>query len=110
MWNVKTKVIPVIMEATGTISKSLRKYPRLYSLIFLLLNQWWTPSFRLQVSPYKIFCIMCDVPSIAVHCSEYTEHFPGMASKFFFKPFVTIPVTNYYWYDHTFQVPEMLHL
>jgi len=26
MWNVKTKVIPVIIEATGTISKSLRKY------------------------------------------------------------------------------------
>jgi len=26
MWNVKTKVIPVKMGATGTISKSLRKY------------------------------------------------------------------------------------
>jgi hypothetical protein len=26
MWNVKTKVIPVIIEATGTISKSFRKY------------------------------------------------------------------------------------
>jgi len=26
MWNVKTKVIPVIIRATGTISKSLRKY------------------------------------------------------------------------------------
>jgi len=26
MWNVKTKVIPVIISATGTISKSLRKY------------------------------------------------------------------------------------
>jgi len=26
MWNVKTKVIPVIIVATGTISKSLRKY------------------------------------------------------------------------------------
>jgi hypothetical protein len=26
MWNVKTRVIPVIIEATGTISKSLRKY------------------------------------------------------------------------------------
>jgi RNase P/RNase MRP subunit POP5 len=25
-WNVKTKVIPVIIGATGTISKSLRKY------------------------------------------------------------------------------------
>jgi effector-binding domain-containing protein len=27
MWNVKTKVIPVIIEANGTISKSFRKYP-----------------------------------------------------------------------------------
>jgi len=26
MWNVKTKVIPVIIGETGTISKSLRKY------------------------------------------------------------------------------------
>ena len=26
MWNVKTKVIPVILGATGTISKSFRKY------------------------------------------------------------------------------------
>jgi hypothetical protein len=40
MWNVKIKVIPVIMGATGTISKSLRKYLRLYSPIFFLLNQW----------------------------------------------------------------------
>jgi len=26
MWNVRTKVIPVIIGATGTISKSVRKY------------------------------------------------------------------------------------
>jgi len=26
MWNVKTKVIPVIIVATGTISKSFKKY------------------------------------------------------------------------------------
>ena len=26
MWHVKTKVIPVIIGATGTISKSFRKY------------------------------------------------------------------------------------
>jgi hypothetical protein len=26
MWNVKTKVIPVIISGTGTISKSFRKY------------------------------------------------------------------------------------
>jgi hypothetical protein len=26
MWNVKTRVIPVIIGATGTISESFRKY------------------------------------------------------------------------------------
>ena len=26
MWNVKTKVIPVVIGATGTISKTFRKY------------------------------------------------------------------------------------
>jgi hypothetical protein len=26
IWNVKTKVIPIIIGATGTISKSFRKY------------------------------------------------------------------------------------
>jgi len=26
MWNVETKVIPIIIGATGTISKSFRKY------------------------------------------------------------------------------------
>ena len=35
---------------------------------------------------------MCDVPSIAVFCSESIECFPGTASKFFFKLLVTIPV------------------
>jgi hypothetical protein len=28
MWNVKNRVIPVIIGATGTISKSFRKYVR----------------------------------------------------------------------------------
>jgi hypothetical protein len=35
---------------------------------------------------------MCDVPSIAVFCSESIECFPGIASRFFLKLFVTIPV------------------
>ena len=35
---------------------------------------------------------MCDVPSIAVFCSESIECFPGTASKFFLKLPVTIPV------------------
>ena len=28
MWNAKTKVIPVIIGATGTVSESFRKYVR----------------------------------------------------------------------------------
>ena len=35
---------------------------------------------------------MCDIPSIAVFCSESIECFPGTASKFFLKLLVTIPV------------------
>ena len=35
---------------------------------------------------------MCDVPSIAVFCSESIKCFPGTASKFFLKFLVTIPV------------------
>ena len=35
---------------------------------------------------------MCDVPSIAVFCSESIEGFPDTATKFFLKLFVTIPV------------------
>jgi len=35
---------------------------------------------------------MCDVPSIAVFCSESLKCFPDMASKFFLRLLVTIPV------------------
>ena len=35
---------------------------------------------------------MCDVPSIVVFCGESIEHFYSIASKFFLKPFVIIPV------------------
>ena len=35
---------------------------------------------------------MCDVPSIAVFCSESIECFPGTAFKFFLKLLVNIPV------------------
>jgi hypothetical protein len=31
VWSVKTKAIPIIMGATGTISKSFRKYLRYIS-------------------------------------------------------------------------------
>ena len=35
---------------------------------------------------------MCDVPSIAVFCSESIDCFPGTVSIFFLKLLVTIPV------------------
>ena len=37
------------------------------------------------------FRIMCDVPSIAVSCSESIECVPGKASKFFLKLLFTNP-------------------
>ena len=49
----------------------------------LLLNQRLTPPLRLQASHCSTFRIMCDVPSIAVFCSESIECFPGTVSKFF---------------------------
>ena len=61
--------------------------------LVLLLNQRWSPPLGLQASHYSTFRIMCDVPSIAVFCSESIECFPGTASKFFLKLLVTIPVT-----------------
>jgi hypothetical protein len=56
------------------------------------LNQRRFPPLRLQVSDCSTFRIMCDDPSTAVFRSEPIECFLGMASKFFFKPFATIPV------------------
>ena len=60
--------------------------------LVLLLNQQWSPPLTLQASHCSTFCIVCDVPSIAVFCSESIECFPGVVSKFFFKLLVTIPV------------------
>ena len=48
-----------------------------------LLNQRWSPPLTLQASHCSTFRIMCDVPRIAVFCSESIECFPGTASKFF---------------------------
>ena len=60
--------------------------------LVLLLNQQWSPPLKLQASHCSIFRIMCDVPSVAVFCSESIECFPCIVSKFFFKLLVTIPV------------------
>ena len=60
--------------------------------LVILLNQQRFPPLRLQASHCSTFRIVCDVPSIAVFCSESIECFPGTASKFFLKLLVTIPV------------------
>jgi hypothetical protein len=44
-------------------------------------------SFRLQHFPYYVWC-----SKYSCFLSESIECFPGMASKYFFQPFVTIPV------------------
>jgi hypothetical protein len=51
-----------------------------------------TPPLRLQVSDCSTFLIMCDVPNTAVFCREYIECFPGIVSRYFFSPLVTITV------------------
>ena len=48
---------------------------------------------RLQVSHCSTFLVIRDVTSIAAICNESVECFLGMASKFSFKPFITVPVT-----------------
>jgi len=60
--------------------------------LVLLLNLLWSPRLRLQVPGCSTFHIMCDVPYKAVFYSDSIECFPGMASKCFHKPFVTILV------------------
>jgi len=58
----------------------------------LPLNQQWSPPLTLQALHCSTFRIVCDVPSIAVFCSESIECFPGTASRLFLKLLVTIPV------------------
>jgi hypothetical protein len=41
-------------------------YNGCFSLVLLLLSQWWTPPLRLQVSACSTFLTMSDVPSMAV--------------------------------------------
>ena len=60
--------------------------------LILLLNQQRSPLVRLQVSHCSTSRIACNIPCIAVFCSESIECFPGTASKFFLRLLVTIPV------------------
>ena len=49
-------------------------------------------DFKFQIAILIVF--MCDVHLLAAFCSESVEYFRGMASKFFFEPFVNIPVAS----------------
>jgi hypothetical protein len=75
------------------IIKLLSLVSGLFFLV-LLLSQRRFPPLRPQVSDRSTFRIVCGVPSIAVFCNECIECFPGMASKVFLKPFVTIAVAQ----------------
>jgi hypothetical protein len=50
------------------------------------------PTAQGSVSDCSTSRITCDVPSAAAFCSQSIECFPGVATQFFLKPFVTIPV------------------
>ena len=85
----------------GTVSKFFFKFVIImrygclchrHFFLVLPLNQQWSPQLTLQASHCSTFRIMCDVPSIAVFCSESIDFFPGTASKLFLKFLVNIPV------------------
>ena len=86
--------------------------------LVLLSNQQWSPSLKLPVPDCNTFRIMFDVPSTAVFCTESTECFPCMASKLFFKPFVTIPVapvitgitTHFVFHNPCIPIRKLLYL
>ena len=87
--NCLLAVIIIIIIIITVILSSL--VTGLFFLV-LLLSQRWSPPLRLQASHCSTFCVMCDVPMIAVLCSESIEYFPGTASRIFLKLLVTMPV------------------
>jgi hypothetical protein len=78
-----------------------------FFFLVLILNQRWPPPHRLQVSHCSTFRIMCDVPNIAVFCSESVECYPGTASLRFS---LYSTASNYKRYNRIFQVPHSLYL
>jgi len=97
-------IFHIIIIIIIIVLSSLSLVTSLFFLLLLLLNQRRSPALRLQVSDCSTFCIMCDVPSIAVFCSESIECFPGMAFRTFFDSPAAIPVAPYYRYNRTFHV------
>ena len=85
--------------------------------LVLLLNQRWSPPFRLQVSLCITFRIMCDIPSLAVVCNESVKCFLGVTSKFFLMLLVTVPVApiitgiivHFRFHIHCISIPKLLY-
>jgi len=78
----------------------------------LLWNKWYSLLLRLQVSDSSAFWIMCDIPSIAVSCSECTVCFPGIPSKFFFQLSFTILVAliiHFMFHIHCLSVHKLVY-
>jgi ABC-type proline/glycine betaine transport system permease subunit len=63
--------------------------------LVLLLNHWRSPLLRLQVTGCSTFCIVCNVPSIAVVCTLNLCYYSSG------------PI--YYQYNHTFHVPHSVY-
>ena len=59
---------------------------------FLCNDSPLDPPLRLQVSDCSTFLVMCEVPSVAVVCSESIECFLVWFPKFFFNTFVALSV------------------
>ena len=62
MWNVKTKVIPVIIGATGTISMSFRKY---VSVIYMVTLYTW--SRYIHGTNHSTHCEPSGIPNAHSH-------------------------------------------
>jgi len=82
-----------------------------FPLVLILLSQCCTPPLRLQISNCCTFFIMCAVPRAAVcFCRESTECSPGIVSRYFLSPLVTIPVaTTDYHLDEIFHIPHSMN-
>jgi len=65
--------------------------------LVLLLNQRWSPPFRLQASHCSTFRIMCDVPSIAVFCNVFSSmHVKHHNTSFIFSRLHRIRLFNFF--------------
>ena len=76
----------------------------------LLLNQWWFPPIRLQVSGCSTLHIMCDVPTILSFVGNLLNVFLVFFNIFSESIYYYSIGSSYFWYNLTFQVPHSLYL